>query len=87
MRSPAVTVSLAAIRVAESPPAAPATAAGHVTIVSLHAGKKQKEMVHSRLKSPAISTQFQRPSKGVGKCYSSFSLRLPGSWPAGRLNY
>jgi hypothetical protein len=30
--------------------------------------KSQKAMLHSGLKSPTISTLFQRPSEGVDKC-------------------
>jgi hypothetical protein len=32
------------------------------------AWKGQKVMLHSKLKRPTISTHFQSPSEGVGKC-------------------
>ncbi len=32
------------------------------------AWKSQKFMLHNQLKRPTISTLFQRPSEGVGKC-------------------
>jgi hypothetical protein len=32
------------------------------------AWKSQKVMLHSKLKRPTISTHFQSPSEGVGKC-------------------
>jgi hypothetical protein len=32
------------------------------------AWKNQKVMLHSKLKRPTISTHFQSPSEGVGKC-------------------
>jgi hypothetical protein len=33
-----------------------------------HRVEKSKVMLHSQLKRPTISTLFQRPSEGVGKC-------------------
>ena len=33
-----------------------------------HRVESQNIMLHSKLKRPTISTLFQRPSEGVGKC-------------------
>jgi hypothetical protein len=36
--------------------------------LGVHRVEIRKVMLHSQLKRPTISTLFQRPSEGVGKC-------------------